>query len=231
MIKRLLTRLQSHPLWWGQCLLCRHDCQQHALICDLCQTELPYLLYPCPQCAFPLAVADASCGQCQRHPPLWQRMQVLADFEPPYARLIHDLKYHQRALNGRLMGQLLARQVTAPYPEVIMPVPLYWWRKMRRGYNQADEIARGMQDILPIAIDNTSLKRMRPTVSQTHLSRRERQQNLHQAFACRAINYQHVALLDDVITTGSTMAELTQLLYDQGVVKVEVWAVCRTLGR
>ena len=231
MIKRLVTRLQSSPLWWGQCLLCRHDCQQQALICDSCQDELPQLLYPCPQCAFPLAVEDAHCGQCQRHPPLWQRMQVLADFEPPFARLIHDLKYHQRALNGRLLGQLLARQLTRPHPEVIVPVPLHWWRQVRRGYNQANEIARGLQDILPIEIDSSCLKRLRPTASQTHLSRRQRQQNLRHAFSCRPVTYRHVALLDDVITTGSTMTELTKLLHDQGVIQVEVWAVCRTLER
>lgn len=231
MIRRLVTRLQSGPLWWGQCLLCRHDCQQQALICLQCQNELPQLVHPCPLCAFPLAVADAHCGQCQRRPAPWQRMRVLADFEPPFARLIHDLKYHQRALNGRLLGQLLARQLTPPYPEVILPVPLHWWRQVRRGYNQASEIARGLQDILPVAVDASSLTRRRHTASQTHLSRHQRQQNLRHAFACRPLEYRHVALLDDVITTGSTMAELTRLLQDQGVIEVEVWAVCRTLAR
>lgn len=231
MIRRLVTRLQSGPLWWGQCLLCRQDCRQQPLICLQCQDELPQLSHPCPLCAFPLAVDDAHCGQCQRRPAPWQLMRVLADFEPPFARLIHDLKYHQRALNGRLLGQLMARQLVPPYPEVILPVPLHWWRQMRRGYNQASEIARGLQDILPVTVDSSSLTRRRHTASQTHLSRRQRQQNLRHAFDCRPLNYRHVALLDDVITTGSTMTELTRLLQDQGVMQVEVWAVCRTLAR
>lgn len=234
MIKRLITRLQSNlqsqSLWWGQCLLCRHDCQQQALICNQCRDELPQLTHPCTLCAFPLALADAHCGQCQRNPMPWQRMQVLAHFETPFNLLIHNLKYHHNALSGRLLGQLLAKNLSPPYPEVILPVPLHWWRKMRRGYNQAMEIARGMQDILPIAIDQHSLTRQRHTATQTLLTRRQRQQNLHNAFRTKPMTYQHVALLDDVITTGSTMKELTRLLHAQGVSVVEVWAPCRTLG-
>ncbi len=156
-------------------------------------------------------------------------MRVLADFESPYPRLIHDLKYHQRALNGRLLGQLLARQLAPPYPEAILPVPLHWWRQLRRGYNQATEIARGLQDVLNIPVDTDALRRLRATASQTQLNRRQRKRNLHGAFAARPMAYHHVALLDDVITTGTTMTELTRLLHRQGVSRVEVWAACRTL--
>lgn len=229
MIKRLVTRIQSSSLWWGQCLLCRHDCQQQALICRQCQAELPHLVHPCPLCAFPLAVGDAHCGRCQRRPMPWHRMQVLADFEPPFSTLIHGLKYQQQILNGRLLGQLLAQQLTPPYPDAILPVPLHWWRQMRRGYNQATEIARGLRDVLAIPVDSHSLTRQRHTATQTQLNRRQRQQNLHGAFRARPMSYQHVALLDDVITTGSTMKELTGLLQQQGVRHIEVWAACRTL--
>ncbi|WP_319782990.1 ComF family protein [Oceanisphaera sp. IT1-181] len=223
------SQLQLGALWWGQCLLCRHDCQQQALICQQCRNELPQLSHPCSQCAFPLTLDDAHCGRCQRYPQPWQRMQVLADFEPPFSGLIHGLKYHHQTLNGRLLGQLLAQQVSPPYPEAILPVPLHWWRQLRRGYNQAFEIALGMQNVLPIQIDNHSLKRRRHTATQTQLTRIQRQKNLHQAFTARSLPYRHVALLDDVITTGSTMKELTQLLHQQGVEVVEVWALCRTL--
>lgn len=229
MIKRLRTHLQTSSLWWGQCLLCRHDCQHQPLICQQCLAELPTLAYPCPRCAFPLAIEDTHCGQCQQQLPPWQRMQVIADYIAPFPRLIYDLKYHQKSLHGRLLGQLLAQRLTPPYPDVLLPVPLHWWRQFRRGYNQAFEIAKGIQDILPIPIDHKSLRRARYTASQTHLSKRQRQQNLQQAFISKPLAYKHVALVDDVITTGSTMAELTQLLHHQGVSQVEVWAACRTL--
>ena len=237
MIRRLGSYLQSHlhshspasSLWWGQCLLCRHDCQQQALICNQCRDELPRLSHPCSQCAFPLTLEDAHCGRCQRYPQPWQRMQVFADFAPPFSRLIYGLKYHQQTLNGRLLGQLLASRISAPYPEVIIPVPLHWWRQLRRGYNQADEIALGLQDVLAIPFDNQCLKRHRHTATQTQLTRIQRQKNLHQAFSAQPLPYRHVALLDDVITTGSTMKELTRLLHQQGVATVEVWAPCRTL--
>ncbi|MBU3824574.1 MAG: ComF family protein [Candidatus Oceanisphaera merdipullorum] len=232
MIRRLVTHLQqASPLWWGQCLLCRHDCQQQPLICNQCRDELPKLIQPCTYCAFPLTTDDAHCGRCQRDRPIWARMQVLADFAPPFSGLIHGLKYHHQRLNGRLLGQLLAHRISPPYPEAVLPVPLHWWRQLRRGYNQAEEIALGLRHVLPITIDLHSLKRQRHTATQTQLTRRQRQQNLHQAFAAKALPYRHVALLDDVITTGSTMKELTHLLHAQGVEVVEVWAPCRTLDR
>ncbi|MDP5293270.1 phosphoribosyltransferase family protein [Oceanimonas sp. CHS3-5] len=229
MIRPLLTRLQSGPLWWGQCLLCRQDCQDTALLCRHCRTELPVLEHPCPGCAFPLPLDDAHCGRCQKRPPPWQRMRVLAPFEAPFSRLVHDLKYHGRLLNGRLLGRLLAEQLAPPWPEAVLPVPLYWWRRLRRGYNQADEIARELGRELNIQVDHHLLRRVRATPSQTHLSKMERRRNLRGAFTAVSCPYRHVALLDDVITTGATMAELTRLLHAQGVERVEVWAVCRTL--
>ena len=111
----------------------------------------------------------------------------------------------------------------------ITSVTLHWWRQLRRGYNQTTEIARGLQDVLNIPVDTHVLRRLRATDSQTHLNRRQRKRNLHGAFGARPMAYRHVALLDDVITTGTTMTELTRLLHRQGVSRVEVWAACRTL--
>lgn len=229
MIRPLLTRLQSGPLWWGQCLLCRQDCHEAPLLCRHCRADLPVLDHYCPGCARALPLAGVRCGHCQRRPPPWQRMQVVAPFAPPFSRLVHDLKYHGRLLNGRLLGQLLAERLAPPWPEAVLPVPLHWWRRLRRGHNQAEEIARGLQQTLPLKVDRRLLRRIRATPSQTRLSRAERRRNLTGAFVAGASRYRHVALLDDVITTGATMAELTRLLQARGVERVEVWAVCRTL--
>ncbi|WMC10364.1 ComF family protein [Oceanimonas pelagia] len=227
MIRPLLARLQSGSLWWGQCLLCRQDCHDAALLCQHCRNELPVLEHPCPGCACPLPMAGARCGHCQKRPPPWQRMQVLAPYEAPFNRLVHDLKYHGRLLNGRLLGQLLAERLLPPWPEAVLPVPLHWWRRLRRGGNQAEEIARGLPPAL--TVDHRLLRRVRATAAQTHLSKAERRRNLTGAFTTASCPYRHVALLDDVITTGATMAELTRLLQAHGVERVEVWAVCRTL--
>ncbi|GAA3544492.1 ComF family protein [Zobellella aerophila] len=229
MIKRLRGFAQSGSLWWGQCLLCRQDCQQQPLICRQCREALPGLKHPCPLCAFPLPQQGAHCGHCQRHPPAWDRMRVLADYEYPFEQLIQRLKYQHQRLAGRLLGQLLAERISPPLPEVILPVPLHWWRRWRRGYNQAEEIARGLASRLPVAIDCRSLRRIRATPAQARLSRKARRRNLHRAFRLAPVHYRHVALLDDVITTGSTMNELVGLLRRQGVETIEVWALCRTL--
>ncbi|WP_116474889.1 ComF family protein [Zobellella maritima] len=229
MIKRLRGFAQSGSLWWGQCLLCRQDCRQQPLICRQCREELPELEHPCPLCAFPLPRPGATCGHCQRHPPAWDRMRVLADYEYPFEQLIQRLKYQRQRLAGRLLGQLLAERISPPLPEAILPVPLHWWRRWRRGYNQAEEIARGLASRLPVNIDCHSLRRIRATPAQARLSRTRRRQNLRRAFQLSPVHYRHVALVDDVITTGSTMNELTGLLRRQGVAVIEVWALCRTL--
>ncbi|MGL5039101.1 MAG: ComF family protein, partial [Aeromonas sp.] len=114
-------------------------------------------------------------------------------------------------------------------PQAIIPVPLHWWRQWRRGFNQAQEIAQALAAITEIPCDNALLQRIKATPQQTTLSAGQRRRNLRGAFQIRPHHYHHVALLDDVVTTGATAGQLTRLLHESGITKVEVWAICRTL--
>lgn len=233
MFNTLFSRLHHwlhHPALLGNCLLCQQAVQQRALLCNECQAGLPQLHHPCPLCATPMPHAAPLCGRCLSQPPAWERLRVLADYEEPYRNLLLRLKYHGQQEVATLLGALFAEQPHdgAP-PQVLLPVPLHWWRQWRRGYNQAELLAHEISQQLGIPLDTHLLKRPKATPAQARLGRAARQRNVRHAFSLGEHDYQHVALVDDVVTTGATARELTRRLKHSGVKRVEVWAICRTL--
>ena len=235
-IRELLGRIQHYPPLLGDCLLCHQATQCHPLLCNECHAELPRIVHPCPRCGFPLPEAGNLCGSCLQHPPAWDRLRIVADYQAPYLQLIHQLKYAGRIECATLLGRLFCEasklslsEAGDKRPEVLLPVPLHWWRQWRRGYNQAEELARVIGDTLQIPVDGHCLHRTRATPPQARLHKQQRKENLQAAFAMTPSNYRHVALVDDVVTTGATAEQLTQLLRQAGVEVVEVWAICRTL--
>ncbi len=154
---------------------------------------------------------------------------MIGDYQPPYPALIPRLKYSGQILLAPLLARLLADHLDCDdLPEAIIPVPLHWWRLWWRGFNQAEEIASHLSQLTGIPCDNRLLRRIRATPQQTKLSAGQRRRNLRGAFHIAPHHYSHIALLDDVVTTGATAGQLTRLLHESGVTKVEVWAICRT---
>ena len=162
---------------------------------------------------------------------------VALRFAPPADDLIRQLKYHGVYANARVLGVLLAQVVderALPLPQLLVPVPLHVARFRERGFNQAAAIARYAGRLLRVPVAAAAVRRVRDTPSQTSLSVVERRRNVDGAFAMasararrRLLEAGHVAIVDDVITTGSTVAELERVLLDAGVRKVDVWAVAR----
>jgi ComF family protein len=131
-----------------------------------------------------------------------------------------------------------AQQRGAPLPKLLVPVPLHIARLRERGFNQAAAIARYAGHMLEIPSARRLVKRVRNTPSQTSLDMAQRHQNVRGAFEvsgkrslCRLLEAGHVAIVDDVITTGSTVNELRAVLYAAGVRQVDVWAVARVVAR
>ncbi|MBL0515070.1 ComF family protein [Aeromonas rivipollensis] len=238
MLKRLLAKaspiLGSRSDWLGLCLLCRQPCDDQPLLCRWCQQSLHQPCRKCRLCATPLPEHQAGnellCGRCQRRPPPWERLQVIGDYQLPYSLLIPRLKYSGQILLAPLLARLLADHLEGDDPpEAIIPVPLHWWRQWWRGFNQAEEIGTALGELTGIPCDTRLLRRIRATPQQTRLSAGQRRRNLRGAFQIAPHHYRHVALLDDVVTTGATAGQLTRLLHESGITEVEVWAICRTL--
>jgi len=119
-------------------------------------------------------------------------------------------------------------RASKPVPEVLLPVPLHRNRLLDRGYNQAFEIAQSLSQLLDIPVDTRALCRIRDTDSQSGLSAYQREKNILKAFAYDAsAPYSHVAVVDDIVTTGSTANEITKTLHRAGVRRVEIWGLAR----
>ena len=220
-------------LWPSVCLLCRGPGQSGVDLCAACEGDLPVNAHGCARCATPLAslVGVDVCGACLRRPPLFHATFAPFLYGYPLGWLIHGLKYRREASCGRLLGQLLARRSAnrSPLPELLIPIPLSTARYRERGFNQAYEIARPLRAALDIDVRADLVVRRRDTREQTGLKQRERRRNVRGAFAVvEALPARRVAILDDVITTGSTANELAKVLRRAGATYVEVWAVART---
>lgn len=222
----------------ARCLLCGMDAPNGLVgnsadpgICPHCLTELPVVHHPCPLCALPLPNADAlACGACLSRPPPYVRCVSATLYAAPADRLIAALKYRSQLPVARALVQLLIAQIgAAPCVDVILPVPLHWRRRWRRGFNQAEVIANELARGLEIAVQTRWLRRHHATPAQQSLSADARKRNLRDAFIVTGpVAQKRVALVDDVVTTGSTAAEITHALLKAGATSVEIWCLART---
>lgn len=206
----------------------------HALsvgtLCAGCERALPWNRPACSLCACAQSHDDL-CRSCAMDAPPFDRAWAMLRMETPARESIHSLKYHAGFLQAHWLGGLMAMRLArraAPLPQLLIPVPLYRTRLMRRGYNQAQELARVITQSLAIALAPEVAVRLRATPDQIGLSRTQRRKNLKGAFAVdERVRGLHIALLDDVMTTGATLAELAQAARESGAAKIEVWAAVR----
>jgi ComF family protein len=177
----------------------------------------------------------AVCGACQQRPPPYDSAFAAFPYSFPIDRLISRLKFNAKLTHARLLGQLMtdvlkASLPEAEWPEAIIPVPLHSKRLYTRGFNQSLELARYVARELRIPLQIENVRRVRLTSPQTGLSEKERRKNVRRAFEMSSkLESRHVAIIDDVITTGSTAAELTRTLKRSGIKRVDVWALARTV--
>lgn len=191
-----------------------------------------------PTChGLPAAHTVIPCGRCLQKPPPWQRLVTVSDYVPPLSGLIHQLKFSRRSETASALSRLLllevlqARRVSAlPLPDRLVSVPLWQRRHWRRGFNQSDLLCRPLARWLGCDWDSQTVSRVRATATQHHLSARLRKRNLKNAFRLELpVQGLHMVIVDDVVTTGSTVAEIAQLLLRNGAATVQVWCLCRTL--
>ncbi|MEJ2764451.1 phosphoribosyltransferase family protein [Photobacterium sp. MCCC 1A19761] len=211
-----------------QCQLCQLPLDRNEpLWCEHCLARFPRLPY-CRRCGATTPAPTSACGRCLSDPPPWQQCYRLGEYRFPLSQLIHQLKFGGKFWLAEPLGQQLASEITAPAP-VLIPVPLHRHRRLHRSFNQSTLLAQAIARTLGSTCDSDALRRVRYTPPQHHLSRRERQQNLRQAFILKTRDLpDHVALVDDVITTGSTLTELTRLLLAQGCRQVDIYCLCYT---
>jgi ComF family protein len=219
-----------HGLYPPRCALCGEASDTECDLCAGCLSDLPRNDSACLRCGIPLSNGATLCGPCNHTPPPFERSIIPFRYAPPLDHLLQQLKFHQRLHLAPLLGDLLAGAVAArnePLPELLLPVPLHKARLRERGYNQAVELARPLAQQLAIPLAHDRFRRVRHTAAQTSLKGKDRRKNLRGAFTVEGNLPGHVAILDDVVTTGATVNELARVLKRAGVESVEIWAIAR----
>ncbi|MEZ9945032.1 ComF family protein [Vibrio breoganii] len=211
---------ETNPVWCPECL----DLLKPVCRCKMCGTlmEMPV----------------ERCGGCVSDPPPWDRLYCVGEYNEPLSQYVQGLKYRRQVWHARELASLLAERLTSP-ALILLPIPLHWRRQSVRGFNQSDYLAEYLSQSLKekagveSQVLSTAIKRIKVTKTQMGLNRRQRLVNLKHAFSLspryltRIQNQPHIALVDDVVTTGSTVAEVCLLLREQGVKRIDVYCICR----
>jgi len=206
-------------------------------LCADCAAALPVATMRCDRCAgtpgsgmtVPAHADVITCERCRREPPPYRRCHAAYRYAAPIDFLIQSLKYRKQLALGRVLGELLARSVVQAglHAELLVPVPLYPARLAERGFNQAQEISRWAGRRLDIRCEPRAARRRTAGPAQARSTALERRNNLRDAFAAdpSRVAARHVAIVDDVLTTGSTVAALATTLLAAGAARVDVWCL------
>ncbi|PFG45556.1 ComF family protein [Vibrio sp. ES.051] len=225
-----------HRVLSSQCGLCRlpiHP-RSHSNALRWCEHCLQYLapVKRCRRCGLTLkeeeAEIDNVCGDCLSEPPPWQRLFTLGDYDFPLSREVQRFKDHGESWHVKALTQHFAQRITAP-ASLITSVPLHWQRYLHRGFNQSDVLARHLALHLQADFDGQVFRRVKHAQSQRGHTKSSREQNLTGAFVlANKPKYSRVAIVDDVVTTGSTVRQLCHLLLEVGVESIDIYCLCRT---
>jgi len=214
------------------CVLCNQYHQSRLAVCADCNQFFKPLGPCCRFCALPLPDGNFMvCGQCCKKKPFFDQAIAAWRFEEPFRSLVHQFKYH----DGLYLRNFLATSMLQNMPadihktQCLMPVPMHPKRLRHRGFNQAAELAKYLAQILKLPCDLSSCQKILNTAPQAELNGKQRQQNLRGAFVVQPHQYQHITLVDDLLTTGSTANELARALKKQGAVQVDVWCCARVV--
>lgn len=218
------------------CLLCDQSCAAEADVdlCSRCLPVLPWNPQPCPRCALPRENGTGRCQPCEDDPlPVARTVAPLLHAGYP-RHWVHRLKFHEGMVEGRLLAHLLAGAVRESYgrtdlPDMLVPVPTAPGRLAWRGHNQAATIAAFLSRRLSLPLARRGARRARSSRPQRLLSRAARLKATAGIFESRQWRGETIAVVDDVMTTGATVAELARTLTAAGAGAVHVWSATRAV--
>lgn len=232
-LSRNLLNIRS-KLWQAlpaqPCLLCG-SFNHNGAWCKACDRGLPYLTAPhCPLCALPTLHGDI-CGRCLKRKPQFDRTLALFEYTFPLDKLVQALKFGERLMLVNGLADSLSQRVEMR-PDCIIAMPLHPTRLRERGFNQSMELARRIANNLDISLLGHACRRVRDTPPQSALAWKERGKNMRKAFVCsKDMSGKHVAVVDDVMTSGASLNEISVALRNAGAHEVSAWVVARTLPR
>lgn len=222
----------------GLSLLYPHACplcgsRSPTPLCRGCEQDMPVILTACARCGIGLPANNNNlhCGACLTEPPAYQKLLCAYAYQYPVNHLITALKYQHHLSLIPMLADSLTRHIEKETLAVdaLLPVPLHVSRMRERGFNQSLEIVRYLASHFSLPILQ-NVERHKATATQASLPAQERASNVRGTFRLRApIYHRRVAIIDDVVTTGSTVNEIAKLLKSAGVEEIEVWCIARAV--
>lgn len=173
------------------------------------------------------------CGQCQQNPPFFDHTIAAFKYEGSVAYMIQNFKFHEHLATGKFLSEQLWEKLCdyyqdKPWPELILTVPLHHTRLRQRGFNQALELAKPLAKKLKLKLPLKLLIKNRTTKSQAESDFHMRHKNIRDAFALtQTLHAQHIAIVDDVMTTGATVNEIAKVLKTAGAKTIDIWCIAR----
>jgi ComF family protein len=232
----LFTRLLQAPRLPSLCAVCRGWGVQR--VCADCVQRFAVARPRCRRCALQVPEGVDVCGACLTDPPPYAHTLAAVDYDHPWDGLITQFKFHAAldlapALTERMLAARVEATASASAPALLVPIPLSDARLRERGYNQAWELTKRLGAALHCPIDATLLLRVKDTPHQLAFPPEQRAGNVRAAFAVEPkrraeLHSRSITLVDDVMTTGATVAEATRTLIQAGASEVNVWVVART---
>lgn len=228
-VQRGLQLLLPH-----RCPLCETPNSRY--LCENCVSRFTQNHNKCPRCALPLNhEGNALCGRCLAEPPYFALCLSPLIYDASFSAALSEFKRKGKLRCGKQLTELLINEVAQPYRETkvdaLVPVPMHWKSQLKRGFNQSQELTYQLSSSLNIPIYH-ALKKVKATENQKTLKRADRERNLRNAFQAKmkATNtkLEHLALVDDVMTTGITANMCAKILIQQGAKRVDVWTLART---
>ena len=229
-VRTLATSILGQAIDPKLCPGCQHQLQASQIFCPRCLERLVRANNACRLCGLENQGDGEICAVCLYDPPRWQHLIAPLQYRGLARELLLLLKFSGSLYLANSLASTLVKSFsrTTSLPEVLLPVPLHHNRFIERGFNQALEIARILSLQLDIRLDTQSLRRVRDTHAQAGLSANQREKNILKAFTCnKDTAYRHVAVVDDIVTTGSTANEITKTLHRAGIKTVEIWGLAR----
>lgn len=221
------------------CILCGLNPADETQLCQPCFADLPWISHACKRCGIPLnthSQPNLTCPACQKKPPPFEHAIAPFEYRFPIDQLIQLAKFSSQPHYLNPLAELFCSHLLSmdsstssePLPEMIIPVPMHPKRLQQRQYNQAALLGRRIALRLQIPFNSKLMTKTTDTPHQADLDRKARQKNLRNSFQCIEKPPSRIAIIDDVMTTGTTAAELSRVLKRSGCHKVYIWTIAHT---
>lgn len=217
-------------LYPRRCPLCQTITKNHALVCEDCEKDAPYVLQPyCMKCGKPMRKEEETkeyCFDCIKQEHVFERNYSLFVYETRVKQSIYQFKYHNKRefadWYAKKLFERYQKEVERMQLDGIVPVPIHKKKRRQRGYNQAELISRQLSNLCKIPHYPKGLIRTLETVPQKELNNKQRYQNLRQAFSIGTLppmeqkeQERTILLVDDIYTTGATLDACATVLLEQ----------------